>query len=472
MANSRNIVVLGSGESGVGAALLAQKKGFGVFVSDSGSIPKQYKNELIKNKSEFEEEKHSSEKILNIADLVIKSPGIPDTITLIQQLKNKGIVVIDELEFASRFTNAKIIAITGSNGKTTTTRLLYHILNVAGLNVGLAGNIGFSLAKQIADKDKDYFALEVSSFQLDNMFDFKPYVAILLNITPDHLDRYEYKIENYIASKFRIVQNKGKEHVFIYNSDDENIEYGLKHFYNGNQDLMFPLSMKDLVQESETLYVPHTDFKISKHQLSLKGRHNQFNIQCAVLAARQLNVSNEIIAKAIRSFENEAHRLESVITINDVEYINDSKATNVDAVFFALEAMEKQVVWIVGGIDKGNDYRQLFPLVKEKVRAIVCLGKDNTSIQTAFKGVHEIIVESRSINEAIKIASLYAEAGDVVLLSPACSSFDLFKNYVDRGNQFKELLFHQHKIMTEGIQVQMDIKINIDPAENKNDDLN
>jgi len=299
---------------------------------------------------------------------------------------------------------------------------------------------------------------------------FTPEVAVLVNITPDHLDRYEYKLENYIASKFRIVKNKGAEQVFIYNSDDTNIQYGFEHCYNGNQDLLMPISMEDLKQDSEMFRAPHTDFEMPKSELTLRGRHNLFNIQCAVLAAKQFGVSNEAIRTALQSFENEPHRLESVISIENVEYINDSKATNVDAVYYALEAMEKTVVWIAGGIDKGNDYSQLYPLVKEKVRAIVCLGKDNTKIQEAFKDVHEIIVESRSAEEAIKIASLYAEPGDAVLLSPACSSFDLFENYAARGDKFKEVLMQQYKIMTEGIEVVMNLNFKINPTDNQSDD--
>jgi UDP-N-acetylmuramoylalanine--D-glutamate ligase len=470
MIEIKNIVILGGAESGVGAAILAKKEGFTVFVSDKGIIAAHYKEELEQQEVEYEEGKHSVDRILNTADLVIKSPGIPDNVPLVLKLKEKGIEVIDELEFAVKYSEAKIIAITGSNGKTTVTKLVYNILSLGGLNVGLAGNIGFSFAKQVAEGDKDYYALEISSFQLDNMTNFNPDVAVLVNITPDHLDRYEYKIEDYIASKFRIVKNKGAEQVFIYNSDDKNIQYGFEHYYNGNQDLLMPISMEGLKQELEVFRVPHIDFEIPVSELTLRGRHNLFNIQCAVLAAKQFGVSNEVITKALQSFENEPHRLESVIFIENVEYINDSKATNVDAVYYALEAMEKPVVWIAGGIDKGNVYSQLYSLVKEKVRAIVCLGKDNAKLQEAFKGVHGIVVESRSMEEAIKIASLYAEPGDAVLLSPACSSFDLFQNYAARGDKFKEVLLQQHKIMTEGIEVVMNLNFKINPANNQSDD--
>lgn len=470
MSNRNNIVVLGAGESGVGAAILAQKKGFDVFVSDLGMIGDNYKAVLEEKKIAYEEGGHSKDQILETADLVIKSPGIPDHVALIQALKEKEIPVIDELEFATRYTKATIVGITGSNGKTTTTRLVHHLLKVAGLDVGIAGNIGFSLAKQVAEEDHAYYVLEVSSFQLDNMTTFNPAVAILLNITPDHLDRYEYQLEKYIASKFRIVQNKEAEQVFIYNSDDVNIQYGFEHYYNGNKEALCAVSMNTLKQEQMVFRVPNTDFEMPSGALVLKGRHNYFNMQCAVLAAKQLGVDNVSIEKALSSFENDPHRLESVLVMNEIEFINDSKATNVDAVFYALEAMTKPVVWIVGGVDKGNDYAQVFDLVKEKVRAIVCLGVDNTNIKKAFADQHEIIVDVRSVGEAIKVATLYAEPGDAVLLSPACASFDLFKNYIDRGNQFKQLLQQQYKIMTEGIQVSLTIDLKHNPVDQKSDD--
>jgi len=470
MSNRKNIIVLGAGESGVGAAMLAQKEGFQVFVSDLGTIGDAYKAILEEKQIAYEEGQHSVERILETADIVIKSPGIPDHVALIQQLKEKGISVIDELEFASRYTNATIVGITGSNGKTTTTRLVHHILDVAGFDVGIAGNIGFSLAKQVAEKDCAYYVVEISSFQLDNMTTFSPAIAILLNITPDHLDRYEYQLEKYIASKFRIVQNKEAEQVFIYNSDDVNIQYGLEHYYNGNKTAICEISMRALEQESDIFRVPETDFELPTAALPLKGRHNCFNMQCAVLVAKKLGIENALIEKALVSFVNEPHRLESVITMNELEFINDSKATNVDAVFYALEAMTKPVVWIVGGVDKGNDYVSLFDLVTKKVRAIVCLGTDNSRIQKAFEDKHEIIVEVRSIEEAIKVATLYGEPGDAVLLSPACASFDLFKNYIDRGNKFKAVLMQQHKMMTEGIQVSLTINLTHNPVDGKLDD--
>lgn len=469
MKKIKNIVILGAGESGVGAALLAQKKGFAVFVSDLGKIENPYKEILEANAIAYEEGQHSIDKILNTADLVVKSPGIPNKVTLVQQLVEKGVVVIDELEWASRYTKAKIIAITGSNGKTTTTKLIHHVLTTAGLDAGIGGNIGISLAKQVAKQDRAYYVVEVSSFQLDNMVEFNPDIAILLNITPDHLDRYEYRLETYIASKFRIAQNKAEEQVLIYNGDDENIQYGFEHYYKGGSTNLFPISIKRLEQETEMLQAEYTNFQIPVSDLTLKGIHNCFNIQCAVLVAKQLGIEDAAITKALSSFVNEAHRMEPVITLNDVNYINDSKATNVDAVYYALGAINQPIVWIVGGIDKGNDYSMLFDLVKEKVRAIVCLGIDNNPIKTAFERIHEIIVECRSMEEAIKISSLYAEPGDTVLLSPACSSFDLFKNYAARGDQFKEILLQQHKIMTEGIQVNLNINFKIDPVDNQSD---
>jgi UDP-N-acetylmuramoylalanine--D-glutamate ligase len=439
--NKPFVVVLGAGESGVGAALLAKQQGYPVFVSDMGQIKDVYKRELLENGIAFEEGSHNESYILEKAGLVIKSPGIPDKAPLVKLLKEKGISIIDEIEFAVQFTKAKIVAVTGSNGKTTTTRLVYHILKTAGYNVGLAGNVGFSLAKQVAEGDKEFYAVEVSSFQLDGCKNFKPSIGILTNITPDHLDRYEYKLENYIASKFRIAQNKKHEDVFIYNAEDVNIANGFSHFWKqDNREGCIAVSMSALANDAEYLNVAHTDFSIKKSELTIQGWHNRFNISCAVLAAKELGVDNEKIAEALSSFVNEAHRLESVAVINDVEYINDSKATNVDSVFYALEAMTKPVVWIVGGVDKGNDYSPLFELAEKKVKAVICMGKDNIKILEAFKTRIEIVVETGSMQEALKAASLYATKGDVVLLSPACASFDLFNNYQHRGNVFKEIV--------------------------------
>lgn len=467
----KTVVVLGAGESGVGAAILAKQQGFEVFVSDLGVIKDEYVAELAKHNIAFEQEKHSVHKILNIAQLVIKSPGIPEKADLIVQLRAKGVEIIDEMEFAFRYKgDAKLIGITGSNGKTTTTRLTYHILQTAGYKVGLVGNVGYSFAKQIAENPCDFYVAELSSFQLDGATSLRPDVAILLNITPDHLDRYEYKLENYIASKFRIVQAKKSDDVFIYNNEDVNVAYGLQHFYNGTAENMYGVSMASLLNDEEFLHVPHTSYSIRKGDLTLKGRHNWFNTSCAVLAAKQVGVSDEAITHALTTFENEAHRLEYVITLNGVDFINDSKATNVDSVWYALDAMQKPIVWIVGGTDKGNDYTPLFDLVRQKVKAIVCMGKDNTKLREVFTPIQPILEETISVHEAIKVATLYAEAGDVVLLSPACASFDLFKNYRDRGDQFKRVLQEMHQVMTKGISVSLNFSINMNPAQNQSDD--
>lgn len=439
--NKPFLVVLGAGESGVGAALLAKQKGYQVFVSDMGQIKDVYKRELLESGIDFEEGSHNESFILEHAALVVKSPGIPDKAPLVKALKEKGIEIIDEIEFAAQFSNAKIIAVTGSNGKTTTTRLIFHILQTAGLDVGLAGNVGFSLAKQVAEGDREFYALEISSFQLDGCKKFRPFISILTNITPDHLDRYEYKLENYIASKFRIAQNKLAADIFIYNAEDENIANGFGQFWKQiGIEGCISVSMKALASDSDYLAVEHTDFSIKKSELTIQGWHNRFNISCAVLVAKKLGIGNEKIAEALKTFVNEAHRLESVAIINGVEFINDSKATNVDSVFYALEAMTKPVVWIVGGVDKGNDYSPLFELVAQKVKAVICMGKDNSKILDAFKNSVDIIVETGSMQEALKSASLYANEGDVVLLSPACASFDLFNNYQHRGNVFKEIV--------------------------------
>ncbi len=421
----KKICILGGGESGVGAAILAQEKGFEVFLSDKGTIKDNYKEELEKHQIEYEEGQHDIERILS-ADEVIKSPGIPDKVSLIQKLRNNGISVIGEIEFAHRYTDAKIIAITGSNGKTTTTSLIYHLLKTANLNVGLGGNIGFSFARQVAQEDFDLYVLEVSSFQLDSIQNFKPDIAILLNITPDHLDRYDYKMENYIASKFRITKNQEKEDSFIYNQEDDNI----KKF----------LSEKDINAKhykiETTQYIKDHSFNWEK--CSIKGKHNRFNAECAIQAAKIIGLDKDVIQKGLETFESIPHRLEKVAEIEGIEYINDSKATNVDAVFYALDAMTKNTIWIVGGTDKGNDYSPLIPLVQEKVKAIVCLGLDNHKILEAFDHFNIKIIETKSAAAAVTQSSKLAESGDVVLLSPACASFDLFKNYIDRGNQFKK----------------------------------
>jgi len=428
------VVILGGGESGVGAALLAKKKGFEVWVSDKGKIKDQFKTELEKSNIPYEELQHTEEKIFDATE-VIKSPGIPDKVPLIKALKKQGIPVISEIEFAAKYTNATIIGITGSNGKTTTTKLTYHLLKTAGYDVAVGGNIGYSFARLLAEGNHAYYVLELSSFQLDGILDFHPNVSVLLNITPDHLDRYEYKMENYIHSKFRIIQNQKGKDLFIYNGFDKNIETYLQ----GKQLGIKEIPVKNVFHTKNQLTVGVSEFDTTK--CSLKGQHNMFNATCAIHVAKAVGVEHKFIQQGLDTFVNAPHRLESVATIDGIEYINDSKATNVDAVFFALSAMEKPVIWVVGGVDKGNDYNAIESLVLEKVKAIVCLGVDNTPIIEAFLGKIEIIEETQNCKEAIKVSQQYAHVGDVVLLSPACASFDLFKNYIDRGDQFKAAVF-------------------------------
>ncbi len=441
---SKRIVILGSGESGVGSAVLAKQKGFDVFVSDKSLIKEKYKEQLIEEKILFEEGVHTEEKILN-ADEVIKSPGIPDKVELIQKLKAKKIPVISEIEFAGRYTNAKKICITGSNGKTTTTLLTYHILKKAGYNVGLGGNVGKSFAMQVARENFDYYVLELSSFQLDGMFDFVADVAVLLNITPDHLDRYDYKFENYVESKFRITQNQSNKNAFVYCADDLIIQaYMQEHKFAAE---LVPFSIKKpidghgafLNENQLTLnYKPNQQpLTMTIEELALQGKHNVYNSMAASLATRIVDVRKEIIRESLQDFQNIEHRLEFIATINGIEFINDSKATNVNSTWYALESMQKPVVWICGGQDKGNDYNELFDLVKEKVKAIICLGKDNKKIVAAFKDAVELIVETDNANDAVAASYKIGKKGDVVLLSPACASFDLFQNYEDRGMQFK-----------------------------------
>jgi UDP-N-acetylmuramoylalanine--D-glutamate ligase len=441
---SKRIVILGSGESGVGSAVLAKQKGFDVFVSDKSLIKDKYKEQLIAENILFEEGVHTEEKILN-ADEVIKSPGIPDKVELIQKLKAKNTPVISEIEFASRYTNAKKICITGSNGKTTTTLLTYHILKKAGYNVGLGGNVGKSFAMQVARENFDYYVLELSSFQLDGMYDFKADVAVLLNITPDHLDRYEHKFENYVASKFRITNNQSKNDAFVYCADDLTIHSHMQvHSIAAEQ---IPFSIKKpidghgafLTENQITLNYKSNQQPLimTIEQLALQGKHNVYNSMAASLAARIVDVRKEVIRESLQDFQNVEHRLEFIATINGIEFINDSKATNVNSTWYALESMEKPIVWICGGQDKGNDYNELFDLVKGKVKAIVCLGKDNSKIIAAFKDAVDIIVETDNANDAVAASYKIGKKGDVVLLSPACASFDLFQNYEDRGMQFK-----------------------------------
>ena len=437
----KRLAILGGGESGVGAAILGKQKGFKVFVSDKGEISKKYIEVLLNNAIEFEEKQHTESKILN-ADIVVKSPGIADTVLLIIKLKDKCIPVISEIEFASKYTDATIVGITGSNGKTTTTLLLHHILKGAGLNVGVAGNIGNSFAQQVANEKYDKYVLELSSFQLDGVKDFNSHIAILTNITPDHLDRYEYDFEKYIASKFRVTENQKETDYLIYDADDEAISNWLKK--NNTRAKLVPFSLQKELEYGAflknniiTININKDTFTMPISTLTVKGKHNVKNAMAATMAAQLLGVRKESIKESLSSFEGAEHRLENVAKIYGVEYINDSKATNVNATFYALECMDKQTVWIVGGVDKGNDYNDLLPLVREKVKAIVCLGLDNDKIKNIFGNVVDIVVETAGAEEAVKVARKLSEKGDAVLLSPACASFDLFENYEDRGRQFK-----------------------------------
>jgi UDP-N-acetylmuramoylalanine--D-glutamate ligase len=437
---NKNIVILGAGESGVGAAFLAKQKGWNVFVSDFSKIKQEFKKELTELNVEWEEEKHDFDKILN-ANLIVKSPGISNKIDVVKKAINKGIKIISEIEFAGYYNKAKTICITGSNGKTTTTMLTHHVLKKAGINVGLAGNIGKSFAKQVAIENFDWYVLELSSFQLDNMYDFKADISILTNITPDHLDRYDYNMQNYINSKFRIIQNQTSLDWFIYNDDDELIKNELKKRKMEVQKLPFsikhPLKVGGYLDNEQIIINIKDQFSMSIHDLALKGKHNTQNTLASGLAARILDIRNESVRDSFCDFVNVEHRLEFVAKINGVEFINDSKATNVNSTWFALESMEKPTVWIVGGVDKGNDYSELMSLVKDKVKAIICLGVENQKIIDTFSETVETIVEANSALEAVAFAYRLAKKDEAVLLSPACASFDLFINYEDRGNQFK-----------------------------------
>ncbi|WP_026755005.1 UDP-N-acetylmuramoyl-L-alanine--D-glutamate ligase [Sediminibacter sp. Hel_I_10] len=437
----KRLVVLGGGESGVGAALLAVAKGFEVFVSDKGIIKEKYSNVLKHHGIAFESEMHSEEKILN-ADLVMKSPGIPDKAALIQKLKAQGVEIISEIELASRYTNAVLVGITGSNGKTTTSALTHHILKQE-LEVGLAGNIGDSFAKQILEKDYPNYVLEISSFQLDDIVDFKPHIAVLLNITPDHLDRYDYQFENYIASKFRIAENQTEDDYFIYDTDDEVIASWMETHPVKSRLLPFSLTKKVengayLEKEIIKITIDNNEIIMPTPNLALEGKHNIKNAMAASTVAHLLKIRKQTIRESLENFQGVEHRLEHVLKINKVQYINDSKATNVNATYYALESMETPTVWIVGGQDKGNNYRELFQFVNEKVKAIICLGVDNAKLFENFGNMVDVIVETQYMSEAVKIAYKIAESGDSVLLSPACASFDLFENYEDRGRQFKD----------------------------------
>ena len=438
----QRIAILGGGESGVGAAMLAQKQGFDVFLSDFGAIPSQYKEKLQELNIAFEENTHSHDEILKAVE-VIKSPGIPDTAGIIKEIKAKQIPVVSEIEFAKRYTNAKTVCITGSNGKTTTTMLTYHILKNAGLNVGLAGNIGHSFAAQVATSDFDWYVLEISSFMLDDMYDFKADVAVLLNITPDHLDRYDYKLGNYAASKMRIAQNQTADDVFIYCADDEETLKVLKDTKLKSK--LYPFSIRKKIEQGAYLESNNIHININLNdplimsitELALQGKHNIYNSMASGIVAKVLDIRNSSIRESMGDFKNIEHRLEFVAKISGVDYINDSKATNVNSTWYALESVSTDVVLIMGGVDKGNDYDMLKDMVRQKVKAIVCLGKDNKRIHEAFEDDVEIIVNTFSANEAVQVAYHLAKKGDTVLLSPACASFDLFKNYEDRGNQFK-----------------------------------
>lgn len=436
------IVVLGGGESGVGAALLAKAKGFAVFLSDRGVLSESYRQTLFSNGISFEESKHTAELILD-ADEVIKSPGIPEKTGLVQKIYAKGIPVISEIEFAARHTHAKLIAITGSNGKTTTTLLTYHLLKSAGLNVGLAGNIGDSFAKQVIHDTHDYYVLEISSFQLDNCYAFHPDVAILLNITPDHLDRYEYSFQKYAAAKFRIAQAMTSGDELIYYLEDQTIKQGLTEKNLPVRRL--PISLVEPVAEGaytegNELIVKYNDweYRIKRDELPIKGDHNAINAMAALLACQAVGLTEAQVKKGLKTFRNAPHRLEEVGEVSGIRFVNDSKATNVDSVFYALGSFNEPIIWIAGGIDKGNDYTQIEALVKQKVKALICLGKDNHKLTGFFNGKIPVITETQDIRETVAKGLELGQPGDVVLLSPACASFDLFRNYEDRGDQFRE----------------------------------
>lgn len=441
------LVILGGGESGVGTAILGQQKGYDVFVSDFGKIKENYKEVLSINGIAWEDEKHTEELILN-ADVVMKSPGIPEKAPIVKKLIEKEIPVISEIELAVQFTDATTIGITGSNGKTTTTLLTYHLLKEAGLNVGLAGNIGKSFAWQVAENKHDIYVLELSSFQLDGIINYKPHIAIITNISPDHLDRYNYDYNLYIGSKFRITKNQTEADYLIYDNEDEAIQNWLNNNKIKANKVPFSLIKKP---ENQGAFLEDNNinstinkelFTMPINELALEGKHNIKNAMAATAVAQLLNIRKQTIRESLTNFQGAEHRLEKVLKIQGVQYINDSKATNVNSVFYALDSMTTPTVWIVGGVDKGNDYDELMPLVREKVKAIVCLGVDNTKIINAFNNVVDVMVETTSMSEAVQLAQRLAEKGDSVLLSPACASFDLFENYEDRGQQFKQAIFN------------------------------
>ena len=437
----KRLVILGGGESGVGTAILGKQKGWEVFLSDKGSLKPHYRETLNKEGIQWEEGTHTEKKILS-ADVIMKSPGIPDKAPIIKKAHEKGIAVISEIEFASQYTDSLIVGITGSNGKTTTTLLTYHIFKEAGLQVGLGGNIGYSFAELVATENPPYYVLEISSFQLDGIEHFAPHIAVLLNITPDHLDRYDYKFENYIDSKFRIAMNQTENDYLIYDADDEVITQWLSTHTIKSKLIPFSIE-KELPQgaflKDNKIYImlENQTTEIDVEEISLRGKHNIKNTMAASVAARLVNIRNNSLRESLKGFKGAPHRLEEVKVVDGVTYVNDSKATNVNSVFYALDTIKTPIVWIVGGQDKGNDYNSLLPYVHEKVRAIVCLGVDNSPIIQSFHNTIGTLVETRSMDEAVKLAQGFAQEGDTVLLSPACASFDLFKNYEERGDLFK-----------------------------------
>ena len=439
--NATNICILGAGESGVGAAILAKKQGLEVFVSDMGEVKDKYREVLDRENISYESGKHSEEQILTF-ELIVKSPGIPPNAPIVKKAVEKGIPVISEIEFAFRYCNGKIIAITGSNGKTTTTHLIHHILTKAGKKACMAGNVGDSFAAAVARDESDYYVIEISSFQLDDIVQFRPDIAIILNITPDHMDRYENSLDKYADSKLRIIKNQGEHDFFIYNIDDEVILEGLQRTTNSSINLPFSLKKKQepgayLEGDQFTVNLNHNSFNMSVHKLALQGKHNIYNSMAASIAGRILELRKDIIRESLTDFQNVEHRLEFVNDVHGISFINDSKATNVNATWYALESVDNDIIWIVGGVDKGNDYVALKELVGDKVKAIVCLGKDNKKIHKACGDVVSDISDASTAAEAVAQAYAYGSKGDTVLLSPACASFDLFENYEDRGHQFK-----------------------------------
>jgi UDP-N-acetylmuramoylalanine--D-glutamate ligase len=437
----QRLVILGGGESGVGTAILGKKEGYDVFVSDFGKIKDNYKDVLNKYEIKWEDEKHTEELILN-ANVVMKSPGIPDKVSIVKKLVELKIPVISEIEFANQFTKAITIGITGSNGKTTTTMLTYHLLKEGGLNVGLGGNIGKSFAWQVAEENYDIYVLELSSFQLDGILNYKPHIAIITNISPDHLDRYDYKYENYIESKFRITMNQTEEDYLIYDADNEAMSNWFKN--NKTKAQLIPFSITKTIEngaylnkQTMEININQEEFLMETSQIALEGQHNMKNAMAATSVAQLMRIRKQTIRESLSNFQGVEHRLEKVLKIQNVQYINDSKATNVNASFFALDSMTSPTVWILGGVDKGNDYSELMSLVHEKVKAIICLGVDNKKIIDAFGNIVDMMVEVDNMRDAVNTARHIAEKGDTVLLSPACASFDLFENYEDRGNQFK-----------------------------------